>query len=173
MAIISTLIVVNILILCIDLPVSAMETESSGCQQGFFGPNCKFPCRFPNYGKRCQLECNCTEELCNNISGCPNPATETTTGNNSETHRGRSGPDEDKSDETKTLKIFYSSNINFTSGEEILHAKSTWNSLDRKHKAMLVSICIFVAFFLTLTSVCLTKSRKTEAIVSYYCFWQK
>ena len=30
MAIISTLIVVNILILCIDLPVSAMETESSG-----------------------------------------------------------------------------------------------------------------------------------------------
>ena len=30
MAIISTLIGVNILILCIDLPMSAMETHSSG-----------------------------------------------------------------------------------------------------------------------------------------------
>ncbi|XP_078315110.1 uncharacterized protein LOC111104879 [Crassostrea virginica] len=164
MAIISTLIGVNILILCIDLPMSAMETNSSGCPQGFFGPNCTFPCRFPNHGNGCQLGCNCRKELCNHISGCPNPATETITGNNSETHRGRSGPD---------VRIFYTSNINFTSGEEILHTKSTWNRLDRKHKAMLVSICIIVAFFLILTSVCLTKSRKTEAIVSYYCFWQK
>ena len=55
-----------------------------------------FPCRFPHYGKGCQLECNCTEKLCNHISGCPNPAAETTTSKNSETHRGGSLPGEKK-----------------------------------------------------------------------------
>ena len=55
-----------------------------------------FPCRFPSYGKGCQLECNCKEELCNHISGCPNPATEKTTGNNSETYGVQSVPGEKK-----------------------------------------------------------------------------
>ena len=50
-----------------------------GCVQGFFGQNCELPCRYPNYGQDCQLECVCTMELCNHISGCPKPATETTT----------------------------------------------------------------------------------------------
>ncbi|XP_078328073.1 uncharacterized protein LOC111103303 isoform X1 [Crassostrea virginica] len=145
MAIFSTFIGVNILILCMDLPVSAMETNSSGCPQGFIGPNCTFPCRFPNYGNGCQLECNCRKELCNHISGCPNPATETTTGNNSETHRGRSVP-------------------------EILSDKSMWNNFNLQQKAMLISICIMAAVFFVLagTRTYLTKRTTTSAIISYY-----
>ena len=55
-----------------------------------------YHCRFPNYGNGCQLKCDCIQELCNHISGCPNPAKETTDGINSETHRGRSVPGEKK-----------------------------------------------------------------------------
>ena len=46
-------------------------------------------------------------ELCNHISGCPNPATETTAGNNSETHRGRSVPGEKKYHLAITKKRVY------------------------------------------------------------------
>ncbi|XP_078315085.1 uncharacterized protein LOC144619810 isoform X1 [Crassostrea virginica] len=110
MAIFSTFIGVNILILCMDLPMSAMEANSSGCAQGFYGPSCMLPCRFPTYGNGCQLECNCSMTLCNHITGCPNPATETTTGNNSETHRGRSVPDD-----PQIPNIVHASNNNLTS----------------------------------------------------------
>nr|XP_022291608.1 uncharacterized protein LOC111102945 [Crassostrea virginica] len=47
------------------MPVSSYE-----CSAGYFGPNCSLPCRFPNYGVGCQLECGCGNETCNHITGC-------------------------------------------------------------------------------------------------------
>nr|XP_022292179.1 uncharacterized protein LOC111103303 [Crassostrea virginica] len=128
-----------------DLQVSALNTTSSVCVEGFFGPNCSLQCRFPSYGKHCQLECNCSMELCNHISGCPKQETETTAGNTSETHRGRSVP-------------------------EILSDKSMWNNFNLKQKAMLISICIMAAVFFVLagTRTYLTKRTTTSAIISYY-----
>ncbi|XP_078328099.1 uncharacterized protein LOC144623521 isoform X2 [Crassostrea virginica] len=71
---------------------------SSGdeCVEGFFGNNCAFKCRFPNYGKYCQLGCNCSIELCDHILGCPNPSAETTNDYSSATNGGRSVPSEKK-----------------------------------------------------------------------------
>ena len=40
------------------------------CKIGFSGPNCSQPCRHPNYGYLCQKQCNCSNDLCNHISGC-------------------------------------------------------------------------------------------------------
>lgn len=41
-----------------------------GCLSGYFGQSCIFACRYPNYGKDCQSECLCDEEICNHITGC-------------------------------------------------------------------------------------------------------
>ncbi|XP_078315080.1 uncharacterized protein LOC111102519 [Crassostrea virginica] len=123
------------------------RTTCLECAPGFYGPTCIFACRYPNYGGGCQSECHCLKEHCNNIIGCPD-----------------SSPDD-----PKIPKIFYASNINHTLLKEMFQAKSTWNSLDQKHKAMLVSICIVGTVFLILISVymCLTKSRSAHAIISY------
>ena len=43
---------------------------SSGCEIGYFGRLCDEKCRFPNYGLRCQLPCNCSEKDCHHINGC-------------------------------------------------------------------------------------------------------
>lgn len=40
------------------------------CPAGYHGLNCSEPCRHPNYGILCQHICNCTDELCNHITGC-------------------------------------------------------------------------------------------------------
>lgn len=40
------------------------------CKIGFSGLNCSKPCRHPNYGYLCQKQCNCSNDLCNHISGC-------------------------------------------------------------------------------------------------------
>lgn len=40
------------------------------CKAGYFGNKCKHLCRYPNYGKLCQIVCNCTEKDCDHISGC-------------------------------------------------------------------------------------------------------
>ena len=42
----------------------------SGCEIGYFGRLCDEKCRFPNYGLRCQFECNCSEKDCHHINGC-------------------------------------------------------------------------------------------------------
>lgn len=41
-----------------------------GCPTGYFGQNCSKPCVYPSFGERCQGECNCTDEMCNIITGC-------------------------------------------------------------------------------------------------------
>lgn len=40
------------------------------CKDGYFGSKCEKLCRYPNYGKLCQFNCNCTDEDCDHISGC-------------------------------------------------------------------------------------------------------
>lgn len=44
--------------------------EFVGCPTGYFGQNCSKPCVYPSFGERCQGECNCTDEMCNIITGC-------------------------------------------------------------------------------------------------------
>lgn len=44
--------------------------ELKGCEDGYFGPNCTSPCRYPNFGQRCQEECNCIERQCDASIGC-------------------------------------------------------------------------------------------------------
>nr|XP_022294783.1 uncharacterized protein LOC111104905 [Crassostrea virginica] len=50
---------------------SSKDNHCVACQSGYFGPNCSLPCRYPNYGLQCQLECKCKQEQnCNHITGC-------------------------------------------------------------------------------------------------------
>uniref|UniRef100_A0A8W8JFZ4 EGF-like domain-containing protein n=1 Tax=Magallana gigas TaxID=29159 RepID=A0A8W8JFZ4_MAGGI len=56
------------------------SVKSDNCATGFYGPKCEFPCRHPNYGELCQLECECKEQYCNHITGCqevPDPCSST------------------------------------------------------------------------------------------------
>lgn len=41
-----------------------------GCQVGFFGYNCTQPCRYPSFGDKCQRQCNCSQDICDHITGC-------------------------------------------------------------------------------------------------------
>lgn len=41
------------------------------CLPGYYKTNCSDPCRYPNYGLRCQKECNCPEKSCHHVFGCP------------------------------------------------------------------------------------------------------
>lgn len=47
-----------------------MKTLFSGCPDGFCGSNCSTPCIYPYYGEQSKYQCNCTEELCDHITGC-------------------------------------------------------------------------------------------------------
>lgn len=40
------------------------------CDVGYYGQNCDFPCRYPNYGKLCQKMCDCSKMKCDH--GCGN-----------------------------------------------------------------------------------------------------
>ncbi|XP_078321587.1 uncharacterized protein LOC111111039 [Crassostrea virginica] len=52
--------------------ISFLWPIAKGCEVGYFGPECGEKCRFPNYGSRCQLKCDCFEKYCNHINGCRN-----------------------------------------------------------------------------------------------------
>ena len=41
-----------------------------GCPVGYHGIGCKTPCRYPNFGQRCQQLCNCTKDFCDPTNGC-------------------------------------------------------------------------------------------------------
>ncbi|XP_061195766.1 uncharacterized protein LOC133203995 [Saccostrea echinata] len=47
-----------------------ISNECKECPVGYMGLNCFMECRYPGYGKSCQEECNCSEELCDISTGC-------------------------------------------------------------------------------------------------------
>ncbi|XP_056016780.1 uncharacterized protein LOC125677629 [Ostrea edulis] len=40
------------------------------CDVGFQGDYCQMACRYPNYGYRCQMWCNCEQWKCSFVTGC-------------------------------------------------------------------------------------------------------
>lgn len=40
------------------------------CEPGFFGPNCRASCPYPNYGHRCTEMCECPKDQCDVSEGC-------------------------------------------------------------------------------------------------------
>ncbi|XP_062570040.1 uncharacterized protein LOC134232095 [Saccostrea cucullata] len=44
--------------------------ECKECPPGYIGVNCSMACRYPGYGKYCQEQCNCSQELCDISIGC-------------------------------------------------------------------------------------------------------
>ncbi|XP_062596687.1 uncharacterized protein LOC134258149 [Saccostrea cucullata] len=60
-------------ILCriVVLHIDAAKGEAIQCPLGYTGLNCSMECRYPGYGKSCQEQCNCSQELCDISTGCP------------------------------------------------------------------------------------------------------
>lgn len=44
-----------------------------GCSPGFHGDRCENKCRYPTFGLRCERKCDCRQQLCHFINGCPLP----------------------------------------------------------------------------------------------------
>lgn len=44
------------------------------CPKGYYGYHCNINCPYPNYGEHCSQICDCLEQNCNNIQGCPAPS---------------------------------------------------------------------------------------------------
>nr|XP_022294292.1 scavenger receptor class F member 1-like [Crassostrea virginica] len=53
----------------VDL-IDKTSSPAKDCSLGYTGNRCEIPCRYPGFGKGCQSDCNCTEKLCNHITGC-------------------------------------------------------------------------------------------------------
>ncbi|XP_078312834.1 uncharacterized protein LOC144619271 [Crassostrea virginica] len=62
------------------------ESKCVECKAGYYWTNCNRTCPYPYYGGRCLQTCNCSEEVCNFITGCTegdeNPETTSTYINN-------------------------------------------------------------------------------------------
>ncbi|XP_022295661.2 uncharacterized protein LOC111105593 isoform X2 [Crassostrea virginica] len=154
----------KILMTYLEIEVNLMETSSSGssqssadgCPVGLFGPNCSLPCRYPNYGLECQMECNCTDEVCHHATGCP------TTDNYVPLVTDL---------ELNITNMMYLSNFTHISTREKRHDKSMWTYMymDPMYKAMFVSSCIIVVFFLAFCGIYFAVGRRKHAVVSYYC----
>ncbi|XP_078319228.1 uncharacterized protein LOC144620925 [Crassostrea virginica] len=53
------------------------ETKSCiRCMPGYHGPNCTYPCPYPDYGLDCQFVCECYRHSCDHVIGCTTPTTE-------------------------------------------------------------------------------------------------
>lgn len=44
------------------------------CPKGYYGDDCDKKCPYPNYGQYCSQICDCLEQNCNNVDGCPAPS---------------------------------------------------------------------------------------------------
>ncbi|XP_056014857.1 platelet endothelial aggregation receptor 1-like isoform X1 [Ostrea edulis] len=42
-----------------------------GCMPGYFGQYCNITCEYPRYGMRCMGKCDCEQDRCNFVTGCP------------------------------------------------------------------------------------------------------
>ena len=58
------------------MKIDLLKHRSEDCSIGYYGPNCSRPCRYPNYGEKCQKSCNCKKEYCTNDKGCVNTSGE-------------------------------------------------------------------------------------------------
>lgn len=38
---------------------------------GYHGENCSLRCPYPFFGNECQMQCNCSKDLCDISTGCP------------------------------------------------------------------------------------------------------
>nr|XP_034338753.1 uncharacterized protein LOC117693004 [Crassostrea gigas] len=63
---------------CVECPAGYNKSPS--------GNNCSVPCRHPSYGARCGSRCNCSEEDCHHVDGCPVTSTKGTFQKNSAIH---------------------------------------------------------------------------------------
>lgn len=59
---------------------NAAHYVSLACKKGYYGTNCGLKCSFPHYGHGCTFRCNCSVNECDNISGCKQLSTSTSTG---------------------------------------------------------------------------------------------
>ncbi|XP_065927976.1 uncharacterized protein [Magallana gigas] len=55
----------------VDKYYNPNKHNCTDCLPGYYKTNCSDPCRYPNYGLRCQKECNCPEKSCHHVFGCP------------------------------------------------------------------------------------------------------
>ncbi|XP_062571067.1 uncharacterized protein LOC134233089 isoform X1 [Saccostrea cucullata] len=72
-----------------------ISNECKECHPGYIGVNCSMACRYPGYGKYCQEQCNCSQELCDISTGClghnlksPKTANELQENKSSESRKG-------------------------------------------------------------------------------------
>lgn len=160
-----------ILILFLNL-LQSRFLHAVKCSPGYHGPLCNMACRYPNYGKECQLQCLCEEEQCNPITGCVRK--KCSTGyhgplcnmtcrypNYGDDCQGECLCEEEscnhvtgclqtnESDWTQRLplnitelKIKYVSVENVTLGTGPLHIGSMWSKMNMTHRAMFISTCI-------------------------------
>ncbi|XP_062610864.1 uncharacterized protein LOC134272679 [Saccostrea cucullata] len=136
---------------------SELYTE---CADGYFGPNCTLPCRYPNYGDNCQSECLCAEELCNHVNGC------IITVNAFEQASPSLMNDQLYQNETEMSILYISSNDSKI--ERIAKSTSMWNRMDMKHKVMLVCIVFFGGLFVIIIGIYIKITAKYRASVQYY-----
>lgn len=127
---------------CDDNELDTNTNKCRACLSGYYGPNCTFPCRFPNYGLECQSECDCDEQQCNHISGC------------------RSSNILSEKKVASNASIWYQPYVNELFVKDNHYSSSFWMSLDLKRKAMLISICITGALLVVMFGIFFSKKMK-------------
>ncbi|XP_056016985.1 uncharacterized protein LOC130046615 [Ostrea edulis] len=59
------------------------------CMSGYIGQYCNETCEYPRYGRRCMRKCDCEQDRCNFMIGCPNYESSTTLKQSSFIYRER------------------------------------------------------------------------------------
>ncbi|XP_062614799.1 multiple epidermal growth factor-like domains protein 10 [Saccostrea cucullata] len=58
------------LVCCFGYMWNETVNECIQCLDGFYGEKCSSPCPYPTFGRKCEGDCNCTNESCHHITGC-------------------------------------------------------------------------------------------------------